>query len=117
MKKWFGKCMAVYGGKGKNGRSLILAKPLFYMALLCLLSSTLFIFAGEILATQGGRTEQEAATEKLLSNLEAALAQKFFDYRERPVIRVAVFDFTDGEGNVIKAGEAWADMISRRFYP
>ena len=71
--------MEEYRGKGKNGRSPILAKPLFYMVLLFLLSSTFFIFAGEILAAEGapaaGRpTEQEAATEKLLSNLEAALA-------------------------------------------
>jgi hypothetical protein len=56
------------------------------------------------------------ATEKFLSSLEASLANKFFDYRKRPVIRVAVFDFTDGTGNVVKAGAAWADKIARRLY-
>ena len=56
------------------------------------------------------------ATEKFLSNLEGALSQKFFDYRKRPKIRVAVFDFTDGEGNVVKAGVSWADQIARRLY-
>jgi hypothetical protein len=61
-------------------------------------------------------TEQEAATEKFLSNLEATLAQKFFDYRKRPVIRTAIFDFTDGAGNVVKAGVIWADRIARRLY-
>ncbi len=62
------------------------------------------------------QTEQEVATEKFLANLEASLAAKFFDYRKRPVVRVAVFDFTDGTGNVVKAGEAWADKIARRLY-
>jgi len=63
------------------------------------------------------QTEQEVATENFLSNLERALAQKFFNYRNRPVVRVAVFDFTDGEGNVVKAGAAWADKIARRLHP
>jgi hypothetical protein len=62
------------------------------------------------------QTEQEVAGEKFLSNLEGALAEKFFDERKRPVVRVAVFDFTDGAGNVIKAGAAWADKIARRLY-
>jgi len=62
------------------------------------------------------QTEQEVATEKFLANLEASLANKFFDYRQRPVVRVAVFDFTDGTGNVVKAGAAWADKIARRLY-
>ena len=63
------------------------------------------------------QTEQEVATEKFLCNLEASLADKFFDYRKRPVVQVAVFDFTDGAGNVVKAGAAWADKIARRLYP
>ena len=62
------------------------------------------------------QTEQEVATEKFLCNLEASLAHKFFDYRKRPVVRVAVFDFTDGTGNVVKAGAAWAEKIARRLY-
>jgi hypothetical protein len=62
-------------------------------------------------------TEQEIATEKFLSSIETALAKKFFDYRNRPVIRVAVFDFSDGSGNVVKAGREFADKITRRLYP
>jgi hypothetical protein len=62
------------------------------------------------------QTEQEVAEEKFLSNLERSLASKFFDYRKRPVVRVAVFDFTDGTGNVVKAGATWADKIARRLY-
>lgn len=61
-------------------------------------------------------TEPEMATENFLSQLEATLAQKFFDYRTRPVIRVAILDFTDGAGNVVKGGMAWADRIARRLY-
>jgi len=61
-------------------------------------------------------TEQEIATEKFFSSLETALAKKFFDYRNRPIIRVAVFDFTDGSGNVVKAGRELADKITRRLY-
>jgi hypothetical protein len=60
-------------------------------------------------------TEEEVATEKFLSQLETALAQKFFDFRTRQVIRVAIFDFTDGDGNVVKGGVAWADRIARRL--
>jgi len=61
------------------------------------------------------QTEQEVAAEKFLSNLEGSLADKFFDHRKRPVVRVAVFDFTDESGNVVKAGAAWADKIARRL--
>ncbi len=105
----------------RKRRESILGKPVFYAALLCLLLSA-FISSGESPAAEGVApagpvTEQERATEKFLSNLEAALAQKFFDYRNRPVIRVAVFDFTDGAGNVVKAGPVWADKIVRRLYP
>lgn len=61
-------------------------------------------------------TEQDMATEKFLSQLETALAQKFYDFRNRPVIRVAVFDFTDGNRNVVKGGVNWADRIARRLH-
>lgn len=61
-------------------------------------------------------SEQELATEKFLSNLEAKLAHKFFDYRQRPVVRVAVFDFNDGAGNVSKVGREIAEKISRRLW-
>lgn len=107
------------GGRDRSKR--MLGGPFLYAVFLCLFSAA-FIFSEKTLAAEGAvaaglPTEQEAATQKFLSNLEAALAQKFFDYRSRPVIRVAVFDLTDGAGNVVKAGLAWADMISRRLYP
>jgi hypothetical protein len=73
-------------------------------------------FAAEKAIPSAPQTEQEVAAEKFLSNLEGALSQKFFDYRKRPKVRVAVFDFTDGAGNVVKAGVSWADQISRRLY-
>ncbi len=73
--------------------------------------------AAEVGGPPGALTEQEAAAEKFLSSLESALAHKFFHYRNRPVVRVAVFDFTDEAGNVVKGGQAWADKISRRLYP
>ncbi len=72
--------------------------------------------AAEKPALSASPTEQEVATDKFLSQLEAALAQKFFDFRTRPVIRVAILDFTDGAGNVVKGGVAWADRIARRLY-
>ncbi len=65
---------------------------------------------------RGLLTEQEIATEKFLASLEATLAKKFFDVRRCPVIRVAVFDFTDGEGNVVKAGRELAERITKRLY-
>ncbi len=61
-------------------------------------------------------TEEEIAREKLYSALAATLAQKFFDYRKRPVIRIAVFDFTDPDGNVVKGGRELADKIMMRLY-
>jgi len=61
-------------------------------------------------------SEQENAAEKFFSTLEASLAQKFFDARRRPVIRVAVFDFTDGKGNVVRAGRELSEKITRRLY-
>ncbi len=84
-------------------------------ALLFLMLAAL-IFPGFAPAAEGNPTEEEMAAEKFLSNLEAALAKKFFDYRLRPVIRVAVFDFSDESGNVVKAGIVWADRIARRLY-
>ena len=60
-------------------------------------------------------TEQEIAAEKFFASLEAALAEKFFDARKRPVIRVAVFDFTDEKGNGVGAGKELADKITRRL--
>lgn len=61
-------------------------------------------------------SEQDLATEKFLSSLEAKLAQKFFDYRQTPVVRVAVFDFNDGNGNVSKNGREIAEKIGRRLW-
>lgn len=60
-------------------------------------------------------TEQEIATEKFLSGLESALAKKFFHYRNRPLVRVAIFEFTDGSGNVVKGGRELAANISWRL--
>jgi hypothetical protein len=80
------------------------------------------IFPGKTLPaerlTSGGlMTEQEIATEKFFSTLETTIATKFFDYRKRPVIRVAVFDFTDKDGNVVKGGKNLTDEITKRLYP
>jgi len=61
-------------------------------------------------------TEQETATEKFFSLLEATLAEKFFDFRIRPKIRLALFDFADGEGNVVKAGEELANKLTKRLH-
>lgn len=60
-------------------------------------------------------SEQEIATEKFLSGLETALAKKFFHYRNRPIVRVAIFEFTDGSGNVVKGGRELAANISWRL--
>lgn len=72
--------------------------------------------AGEGMSGNRTLTEQETATEKFFSLLEATLAEKFFDFRLRPKIRLAVFDFTDGEGNVVKAGQELADRLTKRLY-
>ena len=72
--------------------------------------------AEEGMPAQRMLTEQETATEKFFSLLEATLAEKFFDLRFRPKIKLAVFDFTDGDGNVVKAGEELADKFTKRLY-
>lgn len=61
-------------------------------------------------------TEEELAIEKFLTNLETTLANKFFDHRQRPVVGIAVFDFTDGAGNIPKWGREITDKIVRRLY-
>jgi hypothetical protein len=60
-------------------------------------------------------TEQDNAAEKFFSALEASLAEKFFDVRRRPVVRVAVFDFTDEKGNGVRAGKELAEKIAKRL--
>ncbi|MGB9699776.1 MAG: hypothetical protein ACPL5I_10365 [Thermodesulfobacteriota bacterium] len=84
--------------------------------LIYLLTLTGGISRAEEKSTEQRLSEQELATEKFLSNLEAKLAYKFFDYRQRPVVRVAVFDFNDGAGNVSKGGREIAEKISRRLW-
>ncbi len=61
-------------------------------------------------------TEEGIAREKFYSSIEATIAQKFFDSRKRPIIRVAVFDFTDPDGNAVKAGRELAEKITGRLY-
>jgi hypothetical protein len=105
----------------KGGRPVIRKKMIFLMTLLLSLIWTILQFSGEGLAEGGltsGRllTEEEVATENFLSTLEATLAQKFFDYRNRPVVRVAIFDFTDEAGNVIKYGRELADKFTKRLF-
>ncbi len=84
------------------------------------LAATLFTFfpgwAAGAAGTKSPPTEQELAVEKLFSTLEVALAQKFFDYRNRPLIRIAIFDFTDEAGNAVKSGQELADKLTRRLY-
>jgi len=108
-----------YEKMGRKGRRPIMRKAMFFIAILNLISLIVGLPANSP-AAQGlasGRltTEQEIATEKFLSSLESALAQKFYRYPTRPIIRVAVFDFTDGAGNVVKAGRELADKITRRL--
>lgn len=74
------------------------------------------ILSAEEKSAEQRLSEQELATEKFLSTLETKLAYKFFDYRQRPVVKVAVFDFNDGAGNVSKAGREIAEKISRRLW-
>jgi len=92
-----------------------------FVALFCLISATFGYLIATSSAQEGvapGRlpTEQEVATEKFFSSLEAALAKKFFDHRKRPVVRVAIFDFTDEAGNVVKSGRELADKVTRYLY-
>jgi hypothetical protein len=99
-----------------------------FMAVRCMLLIAFFsisllmpVLPGPCAADQGNPaqrmlTEQESATEKFFSLLEATLAEKFFDLRLSPKINLAVFDFTDGEGNVIKAGEELAVKFTKRLY-
>ena len=108
------------GRKGKPKPILGVAALLEWVLLPIFLFSFLLgggATAAEKPALPPSPTEQEVATEKFLSQLEATLAQKFFDFRIRPVIRVAILDFTDGAGNVVKGGVDWADRIARRLYP
>jgi hypothetical protein len=102
------RCRGEGTQRGKNISAWSIALLFFLLAA--------FILPGKTPAAEGNVTEEELAAEKFLSNLEAALAKKFFDYRLRPVIRVAVFDFSDEAGNVVKAGIVWADRIARRLY-
>ena len=90
------------------------------MVLLVMLFGSLII-PGKCPAAEGAprggmMTEQEVAAEKFFSNLEATLAEKFFDYRKRPTIRVAIFEFTDEAGNVVKSGRELADKLTKRLY-
>jgi hypothetical protein len=114
------KSMGKKRGDGREGKGFISRRPILWIALLCLLW-TGFILPGKTPAEEGIvpaglPTEQDATTQKFLASLESTLAQKFFHYRNRPVVRVAVFDFTDGTGNVVKGGMGWADEIIRTLY-
>ncbi|MCX5905637.1 MAG: hypothetical protein NTY64_00180 [Deltaproteobacteria bacterium] len=93
----------------------------WWVGLLCCLTWSMAIFPAAIPAAEkpsSGEmlTDQEIATEKFFSSLEASLAQKLFDYRKRPSIRVAIFDFTDSEGNVVKSGKNLVDKLTKRLY-
>ncbi len=106
--------------KENHGRGFMAARFLLLIAFFCI-SLAVPVLPGPYAAEEGISarrilTEQETATEKFFSLLEATLAEKFFDFRIRPKIRLAVFDFTDGEGNVIKAGEELADKLTKRLY-
>jgi TolB-like protein len=74
------------------------------------------VVAAEAVPSKLLPTEQENAAEKFFSALEASLAEKFFDARQRPVIRVAVFDFTDTKGNGVGAGRELAEKITKRLH-
>jgi len=90
------------------------------IALLSLLGMGLILSpdgdAAEAVASKRLPTEQENAAEKFFSALEASLAEKFFNVRLRPVVRVAVFDFTDDKGNGVGAGKELAEKITRRLH-
>jgi hypothetical protein len=72
--------------------------------------------AAEAVASSRLPSEQENAAEKFFSSVETSLAQRFFDARKCPVIRVAVFDFTDEKGNAVRAGKELAEKITKRLY-
>jgi hypothetical protein len=107
-----------------EGERRMSGKRTFFLLLFILLLGLIFStarFFGEDPAAEGltsdhSLTEQEVATQKFLSSLEATLAQKFFDYRKRPIVRVAIFDFTDDAGNVVKSGRELADKFTKRLY-
>jgi len=117
---WFKAHMRI-GKKSEEGQWPIRI-PMLPPMMILLLFILPFIFSAKIWAAEAEAlrksplTEQEVATERFLSHLEATLAQKFFDIRTRPRIRVAIFDFTDEAGNTVKAGVEWAGKIGRRLY-
>jgi hypothetical protein len=107
--------------RANRGGGLMAAR---YLLLIAFFSISLLVQVSPgLCATEEGMsgkrmfTEQETATEKFFSHLEATLAKKFFDYRLSPKIRLAIFDFTDGDGNVVKAGRELADKLTRHIYP
>src|SRR4030042_2956561 len=104
---------------GRKGRRPIMRKAIFFIAILNLISLIVGLpangLAAQGLASGHLTTEQEIATEKFLSRLESTLPHKFYRYPTHPIIRVAVFNFTDGAGNVVKAGRELADKITRRL--
>ncbi len=105
----------------KGGRRMTRKKMSFLFVLLLGLAFSAAQFfsadpAAEGLTSGRSLTEQEVATQKFFSSLEATLAQEFFDYRKRPIVRVAIFDFTDEAGNVVKSGRELADKFTKRLY-
>jgi hypothetical protein len=108
--------------KTERGERRIMRKTMCWsLMVLLLMPFGSFIIPGKCPAAEGGprgglMTEQEVAAEKFFSNVEAALAEKFFDYRKRPTIRVAIFEFTDETGNVVKSGRELADRLTKRLY-
>jgi len=108
--------------KTERGERRIMRKMVCWsLMVLLFMSFGSFIIPGKCPAAEGGprggmMTEQEVAAEKFFSNLEATLGEKFFDYRKRPTIRVAIFEFTDEAGNVVKAGRELADRLTKHLY-
>jgi len=108
--------------KIERGERRIMRKTMCWsLMVLLLMPFGSFIIPGKCPAAEGVSrggmmTEQEVATEKFFSNLEATLGEKFFDYRKRPTIRVAIFEFTDEAGNVVKSGRELADKLTKRLY-
>ena len=108
--------------KTERGERRIMRKAMCWsMMVLLLLPFGSFIIPGKCAAAEasprgGLMTEQEVETEKFFSNLEATLSEKFFDYRNRPTIRVAIFEFTDEAGNIVKSGRELSDRLTKRLY-